>query len=136
VDVGLISTPTWPSLLVMKGVSPLATWWYVGPFDQKTRVEVTNAGGAGGDGAFNATGWGFNGGNGGDGGRLVVRYDKRHPELAGVIVASAPAGAGGAGGGGTPGPGSNGVAGKPGPQPTVSAVDAKTLFAGDGLTLK
>lgn len=136
VDVGLIAAAGAPSLLMIKGVSPLKTWWYAGPYDPSRKIEVQNAGGKGGDGASSNDDWGFAGGNGGDGGKLVVRYDKRHPELAAAIAASAPGGAAGLGGRGTPGPGRNGVAGRPGPAPTIIAVDPKGLFVGDGLTLK
>ncbi|MBI5607293.1 MAG: hypothetical protein HY902_00265 [Deltaproteobacteria bacterium] len=134
-EVGIIASKYFPKLLIMKGVSATGTFWYAGAADAKPRVEVRNQGGAGGPGAYNASGWGFNGGNGGNGAGLEVRYDKRHPELADLIAASTPGGAAGPAGGGTTGPGRSGVPGAAGPSPVKKAVDPKTLFAGDGLTL-
>ena len=136
VDVGVVATKAVPKLLVIKGVSPQQTLWYAGALGAK--VEIRNQGGAGGGGGPNQKGEGYAGGNGGNGGSLEIRYDKRHPELADALVASAPGGRGGQGGDGDSGApaGKNGANGAPGPAPTKKAVDAKTLFAGDGLTLK
>lgn len=134
-EVGIVASKAAPKLLVMKGTSATGTFWYAGALDAKPRVEVRNQGGAGGPGAYNATGWGFNGGNGGNGGPLEIRFDKRHPELAELISASAPGGAAGPAGGGTSGPGRSGVPGSPGPNPVKKAFDPKKLFAGEGVTL-
>jgi hypothetical protein len=119
----------------MRGVAGDNTVWYVAPYDAKAKVEVRNQGGPGGEGAHNTEDDGYAGGNGGAGGALEVRYDKRRPALAKIIVASAPGGEGGYGGTGKPDNGARGQTGKAGPAPTVKAADPKTLFQGDGLTL-
>lgn len=134
-EVGIVATKQFPKLLVMKGVSAAGTFWYAGALGSKPRVEVRNQGGKGGGGSSNTNGWGFNGGDGGNGAPLEVRYDKRHAELVDLIAASAPGGEGGDGGGGSAGGGSSGRPGQAGPAPTKKAVDPKTLFKGEKVTL-
>lgn len=134
-EVGIVASKQFPKLLVMKGVSAAGTFWYAGAVGSKPRVEVRNQGGNGGGGASNSSGFGYNGGDGGNGAPLEVRYDKRHAELADLIAASTPGGAGGEGGSGPAGPGSNGRPGQAGPAPTKKAVDPKSLFKGENVTL-
>jgi len=144
VSLGLVETKMHGQLVLVRvtplGASAPAAYWVIDPEGEPFLVAATGGsggsggrGGSGGNGGFGGSnniqdagdgghggdggdgGRGANGADGGDGGTIVVRFDKKHPELRGIVRYSTAGGAGGSSGGGgyagTAGPGGSSASG-------------------------
>lgn len=117
-EATIVSTSVYPRLVavIVRGGNRNV----VRLFHPDQHAEVFAGGGWGEDGAR-----GQNGGNGGDGGSMELVYDKRFPELASILQATAPGGKGGQGARGA----ANGRDGKPGTARMVAGKIAEADFA-------
>jgi hypothetical protein len=186
VALALVKTQMHGELVLVRvtpmGAASPAAYWLIDPQGEPFTVTATGgsgghggSGGSGGSGGFGGSnniqgggdggnggdggdgGRGANGGDGGDGGSILVRYDRKRPELRGLVrysTAGGPGGSPGGGGyGGTAGPGgssasgqrgtngrqgvsgqggqSGGRDGRSGPAARMKADKVQSLFAGE-----